>query len=132
MSSWTCQRQSNGVVCRHVNPPRKRNCEQCGKRRPPRKRPAHLAVLETTTYEECVARFGERCGICGSRPKPGKKLHRDHEHKDGGEIRGLLCFRDNSALRSYMTIDWLRNALAYLEAYEARKNADLSNGGAEN
>ena len=32
-----------------------------------------------------------------------------------GTCVGLLCFRCNAALRVYMTADWLRRALAYLE-----------------
>ena len=43
----------------------------------------------------------------------GSGLHRDHDHKTGLP-RGVLCFRDNSALR-YMTVEWLENALAYLK-----------------
>jgi hypothetical protein len=57
---------------------------------------------------------GEFCGICGKRPKPGKRLHRDHDHRTG-KPRGLLCFRCNTALRPYMTFEWLRKALAYIK-----------------
>lgn len=117
---WTCQRQANGRKCGHVNPARKQLCQSCGKHKPPRREPAHRAILGEMDYAACVALFGERCGICGCAPKPGRKLHRDHDHRTG-ELRGLLCFRDNSALRSYMTLGWLRTAVAYLERHEAGK-----------
>ena len=61
-----------------------------------------------------MERFGERCGVCGRPPKDGRKLHRDHDHRTG-EIRGLLCFPCNRALPAYVTEEWLRKALAYLE-----------------
>ena len=115
--SWTCRRQSKGVKCGWVNPNRKRKCEVCHKTRPPRKRPEHMKALEMT-YEECVAKWGERCGVCGAKPKPGKRLHRDHEHKGDGAVRGLACFRCNSGLRNYMTLEWLENAVAYLKRFE--------------
>lgn len=120
---WTCQRSSSGVRCAHRNPARKRLCESCGKARPTRKVVAHRQVLAVTPYEVCVERFGEVCGICGTKPKPGRKLHRDHEHRGNGRIRGLLCFRCNAALRSYMTVEWLRKALAYLERFIQREMA---------
>jgi hypothetical protein len=119
--SWKCQRQSKGLKCGHVNENRRRKCVECGKPRPPRKRPDHLTVLQNTTYEECVELFGEECGICGALPKDGRRHHRDHEHVAFGAIRGILCFRCNSALRSYLTLEWLRQAVAYLERFEERR-----------
>jgi hypothetical protein len=78
---WTCQRRSLGVKCGHRNPNRKRLCEWCKKPRPARKRPAHMSAL-ALPYDYYVAlNGGERCGICGAAPKPGKKLHRDHDHR---------------------------------------------------
>jgi hypothetical protein len=65
----------------------------------------------------------ETCGICGAAPKPGKKLHRDHEHVGVGFARGALCFRCNAALRPYMTLEWLRAAVAYLERADTRRAA---------
>jgi hypothetical protein len=59
----------------------------------------------------------ETCGICGDVGKT-RKLHRDHDHRTG-KPRGLLCFRDNAALRPYMTLEWIEAAAAYLRRTEA-------------
>jgi hypothetical protein len=76
------------------------------------------------SYEYYVAlNGGERCGICGTEPKPGRRLHRDHEHVGVGRPRGLLCFRCTAALRPYMDLAWLRAAVAYLERVETRRAA---------
>ena len=116
--SWTCQRVSGGVKCGHVNALRKLNCEACGKRRPPTKRPAHMAALKEYDYVWYVAQFGERCGICGSPPK-SRRLDRDHEHKGDGKPRGLLCaFPCNTGLKDWMTPEWLEAAAAYLRRAE--------------
>lgn len=113
MSTWTCQRQVDRIKCGHVNPSRKRNCEACSKPRPPRKTVRSQVKL---SYEEFIElNGGEICGICGrSRPESGRRLHRDHDHATG-RPRGLLCFRCNTVLRTYMTIEWMRKAIRYLE-----------------
>ena len=121
---WTCQRQSRGEKCRATNPNRKRNCSRCGKARPARKPPAHMSALKLS-YEYYVALNGaERCGICGAAPKPGRRLHRDHDHAGVGTPRGLLCFRCNAALRPYMTLAWLQAAVRYVQRAEGHWFAD--------
>lgn len=113
--TWTCQRISGSVKCGHKNPSRWRICRACGKTRPARKRPSHLSALELTYEQYVEINGGERCGICGAERKPsGKRLHRDHDHRRAVP-RGILCFRCNAALRPYMTLEWLRAAVAYLE-----------------
>lgn len=107
---WTCRR------CRTVNPRVKQRCPICGARRLASRPPAHRAV-HNIPYEKWVERFGEQCGICG-RPPGARRLHRDHPHRGSAEMRGLLCFQCNAALRPYMTADWMRRALAYLERTE--------------
>lgn len=108
MPAWRCR------GCLSMNEPRKRKCAACGRPRPKRRRPAHLRALQLP-YEYYVAlNGGERCGICGAEPKPGRRHHRDHDHRTG-EPRGIACFRCNSALRPYMTAAWLRAAADYLE-----------------
>lgn len=79
-----------------------------------------MAALDVP-YEEYVRRFGEVCGICGTGPKPGKRLHRDHDHRGQGEPRGLLCFRCNAALRPYMTAEWLERAQHYVGCAESMR-----------
>ena len=116
MKGWTCQRQTNGQRCGRKNPSRFQVCRLCGKRKPPRKRPAHLRALEHT-YAEFIFYNGgvERCGICGAEPSGSRKLDRDHDHADGGRPRGLLCHRCNRQLPSWVTPEWLRAAADYLE-----------------
>jgi hypothetical protein len=112
---WTCQRQRAGQKCGTRNLARKRLCDGCGKARPARKRPAHMSALDLP-YEAYVELNGsEACGICGAVQKEGgRRLHRDHCHRTATP-RGILCFRCNAALRPYMTLEWLRAAVAYLE-----------------
>lgn len=104
---WTCGR------CKARWPRTTQRCQtpDCNRKRPAARKPSHRAVLDVP-YEEWVARFGERCGICGRGPGT-RRLHRDHDHRTG-EIRGLLCFPCNSALRPYMTEEWLESALEYV------------------
>ena len=110
---WTCQRQQDGVRCGKKNPSRFQVCRSCGKRKPPRRRPAHLKALEQP-YEVWVERFGEVCGICGRAPSVNRRLDRDHDHKTG-EPRGLLCHFCNRTLSSRVDAVWLRSAADYLE-----------------
>jgi hypothetical protein len=113
--TWRCPRVSGGLPCATVNPARKRLCATCGKPRPARRRPKHLTALETTYEEYIELNGGEFCFICGAtRKEGGRRLHRDHCHRSGVP-RGLLCFRCNAALRTYMTPTWLRRAAHYLE-----------------
>lgn len=100
--------------CLTVNPPRKRLCGACGRRIPKKRRAAHNRALDLTYDQYIALNGGEHCGICG-KPPGNKKLHRDHAHVGQGIPRGLLCFRCNSGLRNYMTLDWLRRAVTYLE-----------------
>lgn len=102
---WVC-------ICKTVCHSPKRSCPACGLPRPPKRRPKHQLILDLP-YEVWVARFGENCGICGRPPGPNRKLDRDHDHRTG-EMRGVLCHRCNRALPDWMTVAWLRAAIAYL------------------
>jgi hypothetical protein len=52
--------------------------------------------LTLEDYDRMLAEQDGGCGICGD--PPGKTaLHVDHDHETG-VVRGLLCFRCNSAL----------------------------------
>jgi hypothetical protein len=83
-----------------------------------------MAALDVP-YEEYVALNGgvEACGICGRERDPGgRRLQRDHDHRGDGTPRGLLCFACNRWLRNFMTIEWLRAAIAYLERAQVRSD----------
>lgn len=111
---WTCQRQADGIKCRRINSNRKRNCEACGKPRPPRKKPAHLAALDLPYEEFVLINGGDHCGICGTKPSDNRRLDRDHDHATG-QARGLLCHRHNRGLDWFSGPDELRAAIRYLE-----------------
>lgn len=112
---WTCQRKQDGIPCRAVNPNRKRNCSRCGKARPARRRPAHMAALAASYEEFVLLNGGNHCAICGRKPSAHRRLDRDHCHRTG-RPRGLLCARCNRALPNWVTADWLRAAIRYLDA----------------
>jgi len=52
------------------------------------------------TLKQVVAMFQRqrgRCAICGWKPRPGRRLYVDHDHKTG-RVRGGLCYRCNYRL----------------------------------
>lgn len=110
-----------------MNSARRQICARCGKRKPARRKPAHMAVLRTP-YEEWVARYGETCGICGRGRSDARRLDRDHDHATG-EMRGLLCFRCNRMLASWITEAWLLAAANYLGEHVASKDRTKDNAG---
>jgi hypothetical protein len=79
-----------------------------------------MAALDVPYEEYIVLNGGEFCGICGAERKPERRLQRDHCHRTG-HPRGLLCFACNRWLRGFMTVEWMRSAIAYLERAEARR-----------
>lgn len=101
--------------CRTKSLPRQRKCGACGHALPKKRQPKHKAALEVT-YEEYVSRFGELCGICGTGSTTTRRLDRDHWHNGplAGQPRGLLHARCNRALPSWVTVEWLEKAAAYL------------------
>lgn len=70
-----------------------------------------------TDYSAMLAAQGGGCAICGAPPKL-RRLHVDHDHKTN-RVRGLLCYRCNKALMPWITVSWLRVAVAYLEGHAA-------------
>jgi len=56
------------------------------------------------------------CAICGiHESKLGVRFHVDHDHETG-VVRGLLCLKCNSGLGYFLdNVDFLRNAIGYLE-----------------
>lgn len=111
---WTCQKVTKRVVCKQHNVPRARKCVKCGKPRPPKRYPKHMAALKLDYQAYVFLNGGEFCGVCKAPPKPGRRLNRDHRHKDDGHPRGLLCTTCNRRLKLYITVAWLEAVLAYL------------------
>jgi hypothetical protein len=64
-----------------------------------------------------------KCAICRRPPKPGRRLHVDHDHKTG-RVRGGLCYPCNHKLlgRGREIPEHHRRAAAYLESdFDGRK-----------
>ncbi len=63
---------------------------------------------------------GGGCAICGGLNNDGRGLHVDHNH-NGGEVRGLLCYKCNLLLglcNEDLTL--LQKAVIYLETKKGR------------
>lgn len=62
---------------------------------------------------------GEKCAICGRKPRVGETFHLDHEHSVGqsGPVRGIVCPYDNTRIigrlksheRAQALADYLRD-----------------------
>lgn len=66
-------------------------------------------------YPTLVARYGEKCIICGWVPKLGHHLSVDHDHATEA-VRGLLCNPCNIGLSKFADKpERLRSAAAYLD-----------------
>lgn len=53
--------------------------------------------LSLKAFDALLERQGGRCASCARPPKPGKRLHVDHDHETG-MVRALLCNACNIAL----------------------------------
>lgn len=116
--TWTCRK------CGYKNERKFTHCQRptlgnrlewaCSGRRPAKRIPKHREIM-AVPYERWVQQFGEICGICGAKPKSGRKLNRDHSHRQPYGARGLLCQRCNRYLPYFATVDWLLDAAKYLD-----------------
>ena len=59
-----------------------------------------LRGVSETAYATILAQQQERCAICRCACATGRHLAVDHDHQTG-RVRGLLCFRCNTALARY-------------------------------
>ncbi len=50
-----------------------------------------LYGISLVQFDAMMLRQGGCCAICGRKPKPGRRLHVDHDHKGNHRVRGLLC-----------------------------------------
>lgn len=75
------------------------------------KRAKALGVTDEQ-YDAMLAAQDGHCALCPSKPGT-RRLHVDHDHRTG-KIRALLCHRCNRALPSWVTRDWLYNAMIYM------------------
>jgi hypothetical protein len=78
----------------------------------PRKRRQAELPGASELYDRLFREQGGVCAICGSPPK-SRRLHLDHNHRTN-RTRGLLCFRCNRALPTYLDSEWLRRACEYV------------------
>ena len=73
--------------------------------------------IDFVTYESMLVDQNYKCAICKTMD-PGEyhgKFCVDHDHKTG-KVRGLLCHNCNSALGNfYDNINYLQNAILYLQ-----------------
>ena len=126
---WSCP-------CGTRNERRKQRCanEDCRRKRPKRRVPAHARTLRDdpyTVYEETNARihsvgFGgewtpDCCGVCGKQPSTVRHMDRDHDHATGLP-RGLACPGNtgcNALMPRQLTLERARLIVAFLERVEA-------------
>lgn len=73
--------------------------------------------ISADDYARMLQAQGGGCAICGNPPRT-RKLHADHDHATG-KVRGLLCYRCNRALPSYVDARWLARAFEYVSRSEA-------------
>lgn len=66
-------------------------------------------------YEEILLAQGNKCAICGARPKyESRSFSVDHSHEDG-RVRGILCVRCNKDKLGNLTLAEALAIVAYLE-----------------
>ena len=80
-----------------------------GARKPTRAR--QLGVTDEE-YARLLAAQGGHCALCPNTPKT-RRLHVDHDHTTG-RVRGLLCFRCNKFLPSWVTREWALRVAEYV------------------
>jgi Recombination endonuclease VII len=85
------------------------------RKRPNRRR--ELLGVTDDDYARMLAEQGGHCALCPSMPKT-RELHVDHDHATG-HVRGLLCFRCNHVLHSWMDSAWALRLAEYLRRAEA-------------
>ena len=84
--------------------------------------------LTERAYKQMVRAQGGKCPICFKRPKPGKHLDVDHDHRTG-RVRGALCnYCNRRVLGRLRNPELLRRAAAYLESNFDGRALDAAGG----
>lgn len=73
--------------------------------------------VDQAVYDRMLAEQHGVCRICGRPPKV-RRLHVDHDHKTGA-VRGLLCFRCNRLIPTYLTAQRALDVAAYLADFDS-------------
>jgi hypothetical protein len=132
---WSCRRcgfrnERTAIKCRGLvklgaAPALVSDYVPCTGRRPKPRVPKHAEILRDNSYEhfrqvnEMIHGAGDNCGVCGTPPKDGMRLQREHEHSVPGRARGLACWRCNRLMPKQFTLVEARAIVAYLERVEA-------------
>ena len=89
------------------------------KRKPTRAKALGVSDAE---YARLLEAQGGHCALCPNTPKT-RRLHVDHDHATG-KVRGLLCYRCNRTIATWVDERWALRLSAYLaprdEAAERR------------
>lgn len=77
-----------------------------------------MSALDITYEQYIELNGGEFCAFpnCGAVPN-GRRLDRDHDHVTG-KPRGLLCRKHNRLIKRWLTLEFARSVVAYLERTE--------------
>ena len=85
------------------------------------KRLQSLFNISADDWDTILVFQGGVCALCkekntqsGKNKGKPKPLNTDHDHKSG-LTRGILCSGCNRRIPTWMTIEWLKTALAFLE-----------------
>lgn len=81
-----------------------------------RRRNKHRVLVDEARpyYDKMLEAQDSKCAICGREPYSARRFDIDHDHKEMF-IRGLLCWRCNQWLWSFVTIEILEAAIEYLK-----------------
>jgi Recombination endonuclease VII len=84
--------------------------------------------MEPADFEQRLKEQNGRCALCRGKESYGRSghLHVDHDHETG-RIRGLLCYRCNSALAQFGdNAEGIQKAIAYLNPVRFPRITKLS------
>jgi hypothetical protein len=73
--------------------------------------------ISASDYEHMDRTQNFKCALCGKEPKPGKKLHVEHNHKTG-KVRALACFYCNRRRIGQLNLEWAKKIYEYMVKYD--------------